>query len=541
MSEGPAVSRHPRLQRLFLAIVGGALTTLSIPPFTLWFVAPVGVAALMTALLGAGLRGRVAVSLVWASALYVPSLWWMTQFSLPGGIGVGLLEGAITAATLCVVVSTDNRRSTAWTVSAALVFADALRSLWPFGGLPLGGIDLGQAASPLGWFAMLGGRLLIVLVVAKLGAMVFYRISSPTPSFGRSVRTVVGLALGIVLSLAVDSGVLQALPNGTYQSGVIRLAIVQGGGPRGLRASTANARRTYQLTREANQLIDGRVDLILWPENVVDVDSLDTTKSALAGSAPDKELSALAKTAGATLIAGVTEDTPDGKNFVNYSVAYGPDGERGDSYEKVRRVPYGEFFPFRSVIEGWGLARLPARDARKGTKTGVLTTPAGTFAILISYEGFFDDRSRGGVRAGGEAVLIPTNAASYTNSHLPQQQVAAARLRAIETGRWVAQASTTGFSLVLDDQGTTMQQSRLGLGEVLQIDIARRGGLTPYMRFNDIPALLLAALALAVGWLPRLLRYRRDPEIIVGPDAPVPLPHLEAVTAEAESPNRPHG
>ncbi len=111
-----------------------------------------------------------------------------------------------------------------------------------------------------------------------------------------------------------------------------------------------------------------------------------------------------------------------------------PDGRIGDRFDKVRRVPYGEYFPFRGLIEGLGVP-LPASDAVAGRGPGVLRTPHGTFAVLISYEGFFDDRSRGGVRAGGEVVLLPTNTASYTSSMVPTQQLAAARLRARETGR----------------------------------------------------------------------------------------------------------
>ena len=170
--------------------------------------------------------------------------------------------------------------------------------------------------------------------------------------------------------VSVDELFLQRLPTGTYTTGLSRIAVVQGGGPRGLRASVKNALRTYDLTQKAHARIDQRVDLVLWPENIVDVDSVDVGASALPGSKADATLSGLARDERATLIAGITEDTPDGKRFVNYSVAYGPDGARGDMYEKVRRVPFGEFFPFRATIERLGLADLPSRDARARHRAG---------------------------------------------------------------------------------------------------------------------------------------------------------------------------
>ena len=55
--------------------------------------------------------------------------------------------------------------------------------------------------------------------------------------------------------------------------------------------------------------------------------------------------------------------------------------------------------------------------------------------VVISYEVFFPDRAREAVRAGGRVVLVPTNAASYRDEQIPAQEVAVARLRALETGR----------------------------------------------------------------------------------------------------------
>ena len=57
---------------------------------------------------------------------------------------------------------------------------------------------------------------------------------------------------------------------------------------------------------------------------------------------------------------------------------------------------------------------------------------------------FFGGRAREAVKEGGEALLNPTNGASYTGTIVQTQQVASSRLRAIETGRWVVQAAPDG-------------------------------------------------------------------------------------------------
>ena len=221
------------------------------------------------------------------------------------------------------------------------------------------------------------------------------------------------------------------------------------------------------------------MDLILWPENTVSVERF-------AGSTEERTLQRIARDRGATITAGVVEGAGP-EHFRNAQIAWGPDGARVDRFDKVRRVPYGEYFPFRSRIERWGLADLPARDATAGSGPGILRTPAGPMAVAISYEGFFDDRSRGGVRAGGEALLIPTNASSFTDAHVPSQQLAAARLRARETGRWTAQAAPTGFSAVIDHRGRLLEHTDLRERAVIVRTIDRRTGFTPYVRSTTPP------------------------------------------------------
>ena len=456
---------------------GGALTSLSVPPFGWWPLAFLGIALLVSA---AGdhpsVRRRFALGATFGIGLYAISLWWMTSFSLPGGLFVIILEAAFTGLGLALA----GRASPLITVPAGIVLADALRSLWPFGGLPLGGIDLGQAGGPLARLVAFGGRLLLIGVVAAAGSVLVL--------FLRRQLTHAAISSGTLLSICALSVML---PNGTHEMGSLRVAAVQGGGPRGLRASDQGTIRAYRAHLAATATIGGPVDLILWPEDIVAV-------STLTGSKELADLRALAKHTGAAVVVGVVEDGPPGR-FINEAVAISPGGLISDRFEKVRRVPYGEFFPFRSLIERLHLAVLPARDAIAGTNAGVIHTAVATFAIAISYEGFFDDRSRGGVRGGGVALLVPTNAASYTTSQVPTQQVAAAQLRALETGRWVVQAAPTGPSAIVDARGRVVQHTVLGARRVLRATISLRSGLTPYAHTNDVPALALTAGALVIA------------------------------------------
>ncbi|MDP4973749.1 MAG: hypothetical protein NWP78_03715, partial [Ilumatobacteraceae bacterium] len=80
---------------------------------------------------------------------------------------------------------------------------------------------------------------------------------------------------------------------------------------------------------------------------------------------------------------------------------------------------------------------------------------------------FFSGRVNDGVSAGGQVVLNPTNGSSYTGEILQQQQVATSQLRALESGRFVVQAATTGYSLIVDADGRVLQRIPIGQQAVI--------------------------------------------------------------------------
>ena len=115
-------------------------------------------------------------------------------------------------------------------------------------------------------------------------------------------------------------------------------------------------------------------------------------------------------------------------------------------------------------------------------------------------------RSHESVRAGAELLAVPTNTSSYGTSQVPSQEVAAAIVQSVETGRDLVQAAPTGFSAVVNQRGVVLQRSALGRRQVLFATVALRRGLTPYDHWGDLPVLVLAGLALLAGWA-RQVRY----------------------------------
>ena len=466
------------------AVASGVLLTAALPPFGWWPLAILGGALLVHLVEDQTGRHRALVAYAAALGFLVPGLWWMHEFTAPGYVLACLFEGSIVAGGLLL--------GRGWTLPAGVVVAESLRASWPWGGVPVPTVAQTQIGGPLAQVARLGGELLITttVVVAALALREAWR-RRWIPAGACAAAVVLVTLLGYVA------------PRG-HRVGSIAIAAVQGGGPRGTRAINTDDALVYQRHLEASESIEPGVDLVLWPEDVVDVDEPILT------TAEGRELSAVARRLHAVLIAGIVEGgeaEAQSSVFINFAQAWGPRGEPLDRYEKNRRVPFGEFIPFRSIIDKLGDVSAVPRDARIGRGHGVIKTPVGTAGVVISWEVFFSDRARDAISHGGEVLLGPTNAASFSNAQMPSLELGAARLRAIETGREGVQAAPTGFSAVITKNGHVRTHSDLGKQTVLVERVDLRRGQTIYTRLGDGP-FFLTALAVLVTSQYRMWRRR---------------------------------
>ena len=464
---------------VLLAVVAGVLVTSGLPPFGWWALTLVGMAMLVLSVESRSFRERAWIGLAFGVGFLAPGLFWMTEFSLPGWVLAMLLESAFVAV---AVAATPRRGWLVLTLPSAFVLSDAFRGAWPFGGVPIATLGQTQVGGPLLQVARLGGALLITAVVAAAGVGL--------ASLVRRRWLTAALAAAAVVAVTI-AGALA--PDGT-KIGELRASAVQGGGRRGTRAINTSEARVFRAQVQATAGVPEGVDLILWPEDVIDVDSDDVFRTpqgrTMAGLAADHE---------ATVVAGVVAGADD-RPFFNTAQVWRPDGTSGDSYEKNVRVPFGEWIPFRSLVDRFADLSAVPRDAHVGHGPAVVRTPKGRMGVLISYEVFFARRARSALRHDAEVLLVPTNATSYSTTQMPALEVGAARLRAVETGRSLLQAAPTGFSASVDHRGRVRDQTDLGRRAVLTTTLHRRGGTTPYTRVGDVPFLVAALVVLLASW-----------------------------------------
>ena len=480
------------------------MVALSMPPWGFWPLAFVGV-VLFEISLGETptRRDRLRLGLFFGAGWMYLGMGWMVQLTAPGYVVAGLVFSLFHAA--AAVVAPVG----AWRVigrPAAHTLVEAVRFSFPFGGIPLATMGMSQVGGPLVGVVRVGGVVLLTWLVFQLGVA----LTEPIAGLIRRTRPAVAPYGAAALAAAAVIVALSTIaPRGAATGEELEVAAVQGGGKQGTSALQVPSSEVTARHLDATRAIpgDADLDLVLWPENTVDVRRASVPGDQLFDDSEEyTAIAAEATRLGAPFAVGVTEDLR-----VNSQIVVAPDGEIVDQYVKVRRVPFGEYVPLRGILEALGAPiEQVGRDADAGTGPAVLDLPDGTrLGVVISWEVFFAGRAREGVKLGAEAIVNPTNGASYTGTIVQTQQVASTRLRAIETGRWVVQAAPTGFTAVVDADGNVRQRTAVSEQRVLYDTIELRDGRTWYTNVGDGPFIVALVGLLGVSiWFGR--RPRRD-------------------------------
>ncbi len=475
------------------ALVAGVCLAASVPPWGWWPLSFVGIAIIDRLLIDTTPRQRFGRMWLAAAAWLYPAMLWMWDLTAPGYVAAGAFYAAYFG--LAGVVTVPRLRR--WLLPGTFALAEFARWSWPFGGVPLAHLGLSQAESPLRYPARLAGPLLVVMAVVVVGQALSATatavaadtaVAAETRQWRRQWRPP-AVALGLV-ALAVFGAFIHP------RSDVVRtaeVALVQGGGPQQTRASSSQEPVVLARHIEGSARIEGPVDLVIWPENVVNPGrylDLDNAYDLVVGVA--RELNA-------PVVAGWFRPVSDTVS-ANYQSIINPDGTETDVYNKVQIVPFGEYVPLRDLITRLAPdAGLPRRDLRVGTEPPVLDTPVGPIGVSISWEGFFEHRSRHSVREGAQLLTNPTNGSSYWLTQVQTQQVASNQLRAVENDRWVVQVAPTGMSAVISPDGELLTRTDVSERATITATVEMRDGRTLASIVGPWPVVIYGLGCVAVG------------------------------------------
>ena len=173
------------------------------------------------------------------------------------------------------------------------------------------------------------------------------------------------------------------------------------------------------------------------------------------------------------------------------------EGKTYSRYDKYKLVPLGEYVPFEPVL-GKFIDRLSPLEASfaPGKPNQIFDTPFGRAIVAICYESAFPQHFWRQAKAGGEFIITASNNAHYSET-MPAQHHAQDVMRAIESDRWAARATNTGYSAIVDPHGNTLWISPIDKYAIHLGTIYRRRNQTPYVRWGDWLTPLLVFLGIS--------------------------------------------
>ncbi|WP_018599638.1 apolipoprotein N-acyltransferase [Mycobacterium sp. 155] len=527
-----------RWAQLGAAVGGGLLLWASFPPVGWWataFAAPALLGWVLT-LPSTTRAGGFGYGFLFGLAFYIPLLPWISGLVGP----VPWLVLAALQAVFCGVfglLAVLVRQLPGWPLwfAALWVSAEWLKSTVPFGGFPWGVVGFGQSNGPLLSIARVGGAPLVSFAVALVAfsltlvtlEIVQWWHHGHKPGVPAPAVVLPGVCVSVVLlGTALLWPQVRHSAVGVADEPSVTVAAVQGNVPRlGLEFNAQRRAVLDNHVRETGRLADdvraGRAAqpmFVIWPENSSDIDPLANADAAAQIDAAAAAIKAPILVGGVVKADGYTPDDPVANNTV---IVWDPATGPGERHDKQIVQPFGEYLPWRGFFRHLSSYADRAGYFVPGTGDGVVHAAGVPIGVTTCWEVIFDRAARESVLNGAQLLAVPTNNATF-DATMSFQQLAFAKLRAVEHDRYVVVAGTTGISAVIAPDGRELARTEWFQPAYLDSQVRLKSDLTPATRWGPlVQAVLvvigfgaaLAALVVAIrqngGFVPRVFRRRK--------------------------------
>jgi apolipoprotein N-acyltransferase len=498
-----------------LTLATGVLYGLSFPPARLHLLAWIALVPFFVAIRRVGLAAALGLGWLWS----VLAAWSVGQW-MPGAIETYYLQPRWVGFAFFLLVATVmvapyhmafaaayhrfGKRPTVWTpllVAAAWAAAELGRGRLFTGtplfiGNPWALLGYSQAGLlPLVQVADLAGIYGVSFVVAATNAALaetWLALRGLGLPAAKVARTLVLSLLPLALALAYGSVRLMGFGGPRPIAPAVEVGVVQGNIAVG---STwrpehygENLDRYLRLT--LSLLRGTRPQLVIWPETAMTffLENEAGFRSSIA---------AVLSPFGTELVAGGPRASASaGPPFFNSVYVLSPEGELGARYDKEYLVPFGEYFPLRSV-EFLRRRFGRVREFEAGPAHGPLPTRAGAAGVLICNEAMLPEVAGRRVAAGATYLLNPSNDSWVPSEKFAEIEFDIVSMRAIEQRRYFVRASTSGPSAIVDPYGRILVRSRPFSVATLPGEIAPIEGRSFYGRAGDLFGVACAAIAAA--------------------------------------------
>jgi len=347
---------------------------------------------------------------------------------------------------------------------------------------------LGNAAADLPAVrqaATLGGPWLLSLLIVAVNCAVFLLLFGAQP---RRRNILPAAACGLALVLCWAGGTLRLRDAEKQPEPGLRAGVLQHHKPQFRFEDftvTGLSRAYVDLMETIFERMGDQLDVLVLPESVsFGSVSLDGTLKSGVPEEMQADLRSWEALIGSLIGANPTvvvlgSSTSEGGLSHNSLLFFDRDGLRG-AYHKRDLVPFAERSPWYAAALG-----ISGRSSYSpGVDSAIVSVDGLVLGGFICQEVLFPDTIRESVRSGAEILVSGGNDGVFADPAVASIHADLAQLRAVETGRYVVRAMSTGISAIIDPTGREKQRS--GSEPVYLWAAAEpRSNMTPFVRFGD--------------------------------------------------------
>lgn len=473
---------------LAVATLSGFVLQSAFPALGIWPLSILGVFLVLWTLLGRKFWMSVLLGTIAGASFWLSLINWLTLYLGPvPWLALGLLQAIFFGFGAGLISLVLNRGPLRWpsrwgrvglvsiVIAGLWVLRESVTSVWPYGGFSWGKIAQAQSQSfyahDVAWVGTAGLSFLVVLVAT----LVFQVLRE------RSIKLLLIPALLMVVMIVFPTFAIT-------ETGYSRILAVQGNSKAGLFDEHYPGEIFQDHVSGTLPFAGEDIDMVVWPENATDI---SPDKSSLIS----QTLTAVSNRMDAPLVTGVITSN-DKDEYFNSSIVWTDSVQ--SQYDKIHPVPFAEYMPDRPFWRTFQpeLVDLVTRDYSFGTRPNVVDIGGTVAGISICFDITDDQQAYDMIAGGAEVILAQTNNADFGKTSENLQQLAIARLRALETGRSVVNISTVGTSAIISPTGETMDSIPAYKPGAMLDNVPLSTTMTPAMSFGRTIEWLLSMVGL---------------------------------------------
>jgi len=351
---------------------------------------------------------------------------------------------------------------------SAWVLAEGFRG-WALTGFPWLLFGQAQIDNWLAHFSPIAGVYGVSWLVALLaGALVLLVTGNQ-----KQKPIAIGTIAIVIISSAVFSFIQWTKPNGDP----LKVSLLQGNIPQEKKWQPEYYQPTIDIyKRLTNQSWDS--DIIIWPETAIPGYFTNAAEDVIE---PLRVQALMENTS--LMIGGFYHDH---NTSTTYNSILSLDGDNADVYSKSHLVPFSEYFPFLDYLrwmEKW--VQLPYDSVGRGSGHNTTAIQGMTAQLTICYEDVYGNEVIQGLPQANMLINL-SNDGWFTGSIEPMQHMQIARMRALETGRYMLRATNNGVSGIINQKGKIIATAPQYEESIITGDAVPYKGSTPYIHWGNL-------------------------------------------------------